>query len=143
MTPVRYIGVKARQTDTQGLTSTIWNGPNDVQPYPDDKVHLLLRHPTVWELAQEPKVEEPPAPPPVLDAGELYFEHFTDGEGSLYRLRVIQTGDIVDLSLFDDEQLKEFARLNRITADLRKKGDTLRAQIVAAVKVAHEQQPKD
>ena len=144
MAKIRYIGDKQERPDIHP-TGIVWRGKGDVQDYPDDqaKIAALLRHYMIWELVLEDEQAPPPPEPqkPVLvprEDGELYFEHYVDGDGSLYRLKFIETGEVIDLSVMTNDQLKEFVRLNRIDADLHKKGDVLRAQIVASVSLAQE-----
>lgn len=130
MQPIRYIGVKPTKLDNVAGTGVTWNGPNDIQLVPDQAVPKLLLHPMVWELARampaEPKTEqEDPT------KRTTTFTHVTEGEGSQFRLQDGDTGEVVDLGLMDEKDIKAFTRLNLIKADLRKKGDALRADVVA------------
>jgi len=50
--PIVYIGKKPYKTDNINHTKTVWNGTDDVQPYPLDKAAALLRHPDVWKLGK-------------------------------------------------------------------------------------------
>lgn len=138
MAKIKYVGGKPMKTDNVAKTRTIWNGPGDVQEVPDAAVPLLLKHPDVWELAATPggaavddkKADDLPR--------RLVFTHVTDGEGSVFRIRDPESDEVVDLGLMDEAEIKAFARVNGIPADLRKRKDALRADVVAAAIVPDE-----
>jgi hypothetical protein len=51
--PVRYLGKKARQTDSVNGSGTVWNGNGDVQFVSRQHAARLFSHPLVWEDARE------------------------------------------------------------------------------------------
>lgn len=148
MTQIRYIGTKPGKEDNVAGTGVRWAGPGDVQEVPDRAVPYLLQHPAVWTLATdeyeaphksgEPDDESDLQPVP---GAEQRFKHEPNHEGSVYALRDTESDEVIDLTPMSDKELKALARLNGIKADLRKRGDELRAQIVAAVIVAND--PKE
>jgi len=127
---IKYIGPKPVKHDNVAGTSTIWSGPGDVQEVPDAAVPLLLKHPTVWELAAAPgggAVEEEDDATRVL-----VYERVTEGEGSVFRIRDPESGEVIDLGLMTEAEIKSFARVNGIKADLRKRNDELRTVVMAS-----------
>lgn len=137
MRAIRYIGEKPIKHDNVAGTGTVWNGPRDIQEVPDAAVPLLLLHPTVWELATAmPAAPREEAEDPTEQV--TAYTRVEDGEGSVFRLRDEDTSEVIDLGLMDDKALKQFARVNLIKADLRKRDDALRADIVAAALAGHK-----
>jgi hypothetical protein len=145
MAQLRYIGKKPTKTDTVAGTATVWLGHGDVQSVPDALAPLFWEHPTVWEVVEmveaepvqdmqtmqdEPKKTLPPGGEPVLPST---FSHQEQAQGSVFCLRAAD-GTVIDLAnMKNDGDLKMFARQHGIAADLRKRGDELRASITAAV----------
>lgn len=130
MASIKYIGTKPVKHDNVAGTSTIWTGPGDVKEVSDAAVPLLLKHPTVWELAVAPGgaavADEDEAP------RTLVYERVTEGEGSVFRIRDPESSEVLDLGLMTEAEIKSFARVNGIKADLRKRNDELRAVVMAA-----------
>lgn len=138
MPVVRYIGSKARKVDNVAGTGAVWNGPGDEREIKDiNAVAKLLQHADVWELVGDrsvPIAKATPAKEQIVELPPL-FEHVADKDGGgVFRLRDADSGDVVDLGVYDDDDLREFARLNYIKVDGIKtlSGDNLRAGIVAA-----------
>ena len=130
MAGIKYIGSKPVKHDNVAGTSTIWTGHGDVKEVPDAAVPLLLKHPTVWELAVAPGGA---AVPDEDDAPRtLVYDRVTEGEGSVFRIRDPESGEVLDLGLMTEAEVKSFARVNGIKADLRKRNDELRTVVMAA-----------
>jgi hypothetical protein len=72
---VRYIGNKPIKRDTVCQTLTIWTANNDVAEVDDDVAIRLVRHPSVWVMADS-KVKRPEvvAPAPELVVAEPEIE---------------------------------------------------------------------
>lgn len=131
MALIRYIGCKPSKTDNVAMTGIFWPAQGDEKEVPDTAVPLLLKHPNVWELAVAPgaavgdeKVDDHMRP--------AEFERVTEGEGSVFRIKDVESAEVFDLGSMVDAELKSFARVNGIKADLRKRGDELRAAVMAA-----------
>ena len=136
---IRYIGLKPRKIDNVAGTPAVWDGPGTDQEVNDAAAAKLLQHPAVWALAEaiEIEAEEDHGG---MEASDARFEHVTDKDGPVYRLRDLTDGTVVDLTQMDDAALKDFSRVHNIKADRRKKGDELRSLIVAYV--IHQADPK-
>lgn len=146
MTKIRYIGLKPSKADNVAGTGVRWSGQGDVQEVPERAVPYLLQHPAVWGLASDDydaprKIDAPAAVEPPVPGAEQRFKHEPNYEGSVYALRDTESDEVLDLAGWSDKDLKAFARVNGIKADLRKRGEELRASIVAAVIVASD--PKE
>ena len=151
MALLRYIGKKLKTTDSLAGTNTVWLGHGDVQSVPDALAPLFWEHPTVWEVVEavevdpvqdmqdmqdmktmqaEPKQALPPGGEAVVGS---VFSHQEQAQGSVFCLRAADS-TVIDLAdMKNDGDLKMFARQHGIAADLRKRGDELRASITAAV----------
>lgn len=134
MPKLKFIGPKPEFTDTYVANTNVrWACHGDVQEVTTGSAAILLGHPDMWELVEDESPPAPPAPPPPEPPKRHSLVHFKDGEGSVFRLKDTESGEITDLSTMDDNDVKSFARLNNIKADLRKRADELRAGIVASV----------
>lgn len=131
MAGIKYIGPKLVKHDNVAGTSTIWAGTGDVQEVPDAAVPLLLKHPTVWELAAAPGGAAVPDENDDITRPVL-FTRVEEGEGSVFRIRDPESDEVIDLARMTDAEIKSFARVNGIKADLRKRNDELRAAVMAS-----------
>ena len=143
MALVRYIGSKPTKEDNVAHTKTVWPGPGTDREVPDGVAVELLKHPTVWQLVTEdmqrltaPALGSEPEPP------AMRFVHAKGDDNPVYALRDTGNDEITDLTNMTDAELKAFARVNGIKADLRKRGDELKATIVATVIAATERPPE-
>lgn len=108
---VKYIGAKPRKTDNVAGTGVVWAGYGDVQDVPDDAWPKLCKFPDVWEQVDD---EADPLP----------------GGGGLDPVDPAPTGDMASMS---DAELKAFATMHGLKVDLRKRGESLRIAIEAAI----------
>ena len=130
---IRYIGHKPLKTDNVCNTDAVWRGHGADQEVTTTVAAKLLMHSDVWALAEAVEIEQAPEQDLGPEAAPVKFIHLDDDSTNLYRLRDVESDEIIDLMPFDDDTMKAFVRTNGLKVDLRKKGDELRSLIVATV----------
>lgn len=123
---IRYIGNKPIKEDNIAGTGLIWVGRGDVKSVPDALWPKFAAHPNVWERTDGVKPEAFAASPIEAAAPKTTIRYWLEGED----------GEVVNLDVMEDADLKAFAKTHNIDVDLRKKGDALRAAIVESAGAA-------
>ena len=96
MAKIQYIGKKPVKHDNVAGTGTVWNGTGDVQEVKDPLVVAqLLRHGSVWQMADGKAAPESPEPPQAKKP-EPEPEH--------------DNPPLVDLAAMDADGLREYAQ---------------------------------
>ena len=121
---IEYIGQKSRKVDNVAGTGVVWDGPGARHEVAEAAAVLLLKHPTVWALAQ---AVAPAEPEPATD----------QPEPAEYRWVLMDDNDKgnapIVLDTMDFDQLAAFAESAGIKVDGRIKDlDKRRAAIYEA-----------
>lgn len=127
---IRYIGRKATKIDNVAGTAAVWTGHGDVQEVNDRAAAKLIAHPDVWELTTALAPPEPDIG--IENIRPVPYARVTDGEGSIFRIRDTESDEVIDLGSMIDSEIKTFARINGFKVDFRRRGDELRALVMAA-----------
>ena len=126
----RYVGLKAVKHDTVSDSGHVWNGAGDVRPVTDAQAAKLAVHLDIWEILDaDPNAEQSAEQATGTDEDTGWAEEKADG--AQYFIPQGE-GQALDLSGLEPEQLHAFIEAHALNVDKRKKGDKLRAAIVAA-----------